>query len=80
VRHGLAGGILGDLLGGEGRALARSFETDATGAGPADHVACMSVMETCVLLKVARMLATPTDHILRALGPDDLLAGRLVAQ
>ena len=33
----------------------------------------MSVMVTCVLLKVARMLAMPADDILRVLGLDDLL-------
>src|SRR3989449_11267020 len=39
VGHGLAGGILRHLLGGEGRALARAFEANATGAGPSEQVA-----------------------------------------
>ena len=38
VRHRLAGGIPGDLLGSVSGALARTFETDASGGGPADHM------------------------------------------
>src|SRR5664279_3121023 len=39
VRHRLAGGVLRDLLRGVSRALARTFEAHAAGAGPADEVA-----------------------------------------
>ena len=39
VGHRLAGGVLRDLLRGERGALARSLETDASGAGPAEDVA-----------------------------------------
>src|SRR5688572_16151454 len=38
VGHCLAGGILGDLLGGKSGALARTLETHATGAGPSEDV------------------------------------------
>src|SRR5688572_31826610 len=38
VGHSLAGGILGDLLGSKSCALARTLETDATGAGPSEDV------------------------------------------
>jgi hypothetical protein len=39
VRHRLAGGVLRDLLRGVSRALARAFEPDAPGGGPADEIA-----------------------------------------
>ena len=39
VGHGLAGGVLRDHLRGVSRALARAFETHATGGGPADEIA-----------------------------------------
>ena len=38
MRHRLAGGILGDLLGGVSSALARAFEADPAGGGPADQI------------------------------------------
>jgi hypothetical protein len=80
VGHRLAGGVLGDLLGGVGRALAGAFEADAPGAGPADDVALHVGDADLVLLNVARMLAMPLDDVLGALGLDDLLAGHLVRQ
>src|SRR5438046_6638230 len=36
--HGLARGVLSDLLRGEGRALARAFESNATSGGPAEQI------------------------------------------
>src|SRR6266849_9159754 len=39
VRHGLASGVLGDLLGGKSGALARAFKADLAGGGPSQQVA-----------------------------------------
>jgi len=36
VRHGVAGGVLGDDLGGVGGGLARTAEVALAGAGPGD--------------------------------------------
>src|SRR5476651_1071537 len=39
VRHRVAGGVLGDDLGGVGGGLARAAEVALAGAGPGDHLA-----------------------------------------
>jgi hypothetical protein len=76
VGHGLPGGVLGHLLGGEGGAFARAFETDPPALDQPSTLPCMSVMVTLVLLKVAKMLAMPTAIFLAPLALMIFLARR----
>ena len=80
VRHGLAGGVLGDLLRGVGGALARAFEADAAGAGPTDDVALHVGDGHLGVVESGENVGDASSDILRALGLDDLLAGQIVGQ
>ena len=80
VRHRLAGGVLRDLLRGVGRALARAFETDAAGAGPADQVALHVGDGDLRVVESGENVRDAGGDILRVLGLDDLLGIGIFAQ
>jgi hypothetical protein len=80
VRHGVAGGVLRDDLGGVGGGLARAAEVALAGAGPGDDLALGSVIETMVLLKEASDVGDAGGDVLRALGLADLDRAQLLLE
>ena len=80
MRHGLAGGVLGDLLRGVGRALAGAFETDATGAGPSDDIAMHIGDADQGVVESGQDVGNAVDNVLGVLGFDDLLGIGVLAQ
>src|SRR5204863_1243602 len=80
VRHGLAGGVLGDLLGGEGRAFARAFEADPAGAGPAEEIAVHVGNGHLGVVESGQNIGDAVGDVLGAFGLDDLLGVGIFAQ
>ena len=76
VRHRLARGVLRDLLRGVGRAFARTFETNAAGARPADEIALHVGDGDLRVVERGQNVGDAGDNILRVLGLDDLLGIR----
>src|SRR5688500_1031856 len=80
VGHGLAGGVLSDLLRGERSALARPVEANATGAGPAEDVPVhvgdvhLGVVESC------ENVGNAGADVPGPLGLDNLLGVRVFAE
>src|SRR6266542_4899079 len=80
VGHGLAGGILRDLLGGEGGAFARALEADSTGAGLAEQVAVHVGDANLGVVKSGQDIGNAGGDVLGTFGLDDLLGVGIFAQ
>src|SRR4029077_15320454 len=72
VAHGLLAGILGDHLGGVGRALARALKTAFSGPGPANDGAFLVRDADNGVVKAGLNVSNAMNDVLAALGLDDL--------
>ena len=78
--HGLAGRILSDLLRGKSGALARAFEANASGSGPAQKVP-MGIGDSHLgVIERGQDMGNAAGNILGVLGLDDLFRIRVFRQ
>src|SRR5262249_42315574 len=80
VRHRLAGGVLCHLLRGVGRALARTFETNAACARPPKQVALHVGNGDLRVVERRENIRNANGNVLCALCLDNLFAGQIVGQ
>src|SRR5438046_2841937 len=70
--HGLARGVLRDLLSGKRRALARTFKTDPARGGPAEQVALHIGNGHLSVVESGQNVRDADGNVFRALGLNDL--------
>ena len=80
MRHRLASGILGYLLGGEGGTLARALETDFASRGPAKQVAVHIGDSYLRVVKGGEDVRNASRDVLRVLGLNNLFRVRIFRQ
>ena len=80
MRHCLTSGILRDLLRGVSRAFARTLETDAACARPADEISLHVGNRDLRVVESGENICNAHRDIFRVLGFDNLLGIRVFAQ